>query len=69
MHDAVLAARIKQCFPFMLHWPRGRGREGGEGDSDKGSLATLMGLMTLMTTALNSDLMIPSRFRGAKLTL
>lgn len=57
MHDAALAAHIEQCFPFMLHWARSRRREDTEGDSDKGSLFTLMAPMTLMTAALISDLM------------
>lgn len=69
MHDAALAARIKQCFPFMLHWPCIRGREGFEGGSDRSPLSALMGLMTLMAAALNKNVMIPLSFRGAKLTL
>lgn len=59
MHDAALAAHIKRCFPFMLHWARRRMREGGEGDSDKGSLCTFTAPMTLMTAGLISDLMTP----------
>lgn len=67
MHDAALAAHIKHCFPFMLHWTCSRRREVGEGDSDKGSFSSLMAPMTLMTAALISDLMTPPVLGGAKL--
>lgn len=69
MHDAALAAHTTWRFPFMLHWTRSTRREGRGGDSDQGSVCTLMAPLTLMTDALNSDLMIPSHFREAKLTL
>lgn len=55
MHDAALAANIKQCFPFMLHWAHSWMRE--DGDSDIGAFSLLMALMTLMVAALISDLM------------
>jgi len=71
MHGgAALAALMKLCSLFMQSWSCCRGRRPGRGGGpEKGPRSTLMALIGLMATALNSDLMIPRSFKGVKLTL